>query len=98
MATHSSILPWRIPGTEEPDGPQSTGTRLKHLSMHPCTRHRMLGQRSRCPPVGSRPPRCEAGMLQRRYQGSECPQGTQPACGRIKDSSPVLPTPIALIL
>ena len=33
MATHSSILVWRIPWTEEPGGPQSTGvqrlTRLK---------------------------------------------------------------------
>ena len=26
MATHSSILPWRIPWTEEPDGLQSTGS------------------------------------------------------------------------
>ena len=26
MATHSSILAWRIPGTEEPDGLQSTGS------------------------------------------------------------------------
>ena len=25
MATHSSILAWRIPGTEEPDGLQSLG-------------------------------------------------------------------------
>ena len=25
MATHSSILAWRIPWTEEPGGPQSTG-------------------------------------------------------------------------
>ena len=25
MATHSSILAWRIPWTEEPDGPQSRG-------------------------------------------------------------------------
>ena len=25
MATHSSILAWRIPCTEEPDGLQSTG-------------------------------------------------------------------------
>ena len=33
MATHSSILAWRIPWTEEPGGLQSTGwqswTRLK---------------------------------------------------------------------
>ena len=27
MATHSSILPWEIPGTEEPGGLQSTGSR-----------------------------------------------------------------------
>ena len=36
MTTHSSILAWRIPWTEEPGGPQSTGpqsqTRLKRLS------------------------------------------------------------------
>ena len=25
MATHSNILAWRIPGTEEPGGLQSTG-------------------------------------------------------------------------
>ena len=26
MATHSSILAWRIPWAEEPDGPQSIGS------------------------------------------------------------------------
>ena len=38
MATHSSILAWRILWTEEPGGLLSTGsqsrTRLKRLSMH----------------------------------------------------------------
>ena len=37
IATHSSILPWRIPSTEEPGGLQSIGlqrVRLKRLSMH----------------------------------------------------------------
>ena len=38
MATHSSILAWRIPKTEEPGRLQSTGsqsrTRLKRLSTH----------------------------------------------------------------
>ena len=38
MATHSSVLAWRIPWTEEPGGLQSTGshslTRLKRLSTH----------------------------------------------------------------
>ena len=36
MATHSGILAWRIPWTEEPDGLQSTGSQsqiqLKRLS------------------------------------------------------------------
>ena len=27
MTTHSSILPWKIPWTEEPGGLQSTGSR-----------------------------------------------------------------------
>ena len=32
MATHSSILAWRIPWTEEPDGPQSMGSqRVRHI-------------------------------------------------------------------
>ena len=31
MATHSSILAWRIPWTEEPGGLQSTGShRIRH--------------------------------------------------------------------
>ena len=29
-ATHSSILAWRIPGTEEPGGLQSKGCRVGH--------------------------------------------------------------------
>ena len=28
MATHSSILPWRIPQTEEPAGLQSMGSQI----------------------------------------------------------------------
>ena len=40
MATHSRILAWRIPWTEEPGGLQSMGsqswTRLKRLSTHMC--------------------------------------------------------------
>ena len=40
MATHSSILAWRIPGTEEPDGPQSTGSdRAERLYMHTHTNY-----------------------------------------------------------
>ena len=40
MATHSSVLAWRIPWTEEPGGLLSIGsqsqTQLKRLSMHAC--------------------------------------------------------------
>ena len=36
MATHSSILAWRIPWTEEPGRLQSIGTQLKQLSKHAC--------------------------------------------------------------
>ena len=40
MAAHSSILAWRIPGTEEPGGLQSMGTQsrtcLKGQSSHAC--------------------------------------------------------------
>ena len=38
MATHSSILAWRIPRTEEPGGPQSMGSQeldmTERLSTH----------------------------------------------------------------
>ena len=31
MATHSSIIAWKIPWTEDPGGPQSTGSqRVEH--------------------------------------------------------------------
>ena len=32
MATHSSVLAWRIPGTGEPGGVAQSRTRLKRLS------------------------------------------------------------------
>ena len=40
MATHSSILAWRIPWTEEPDGLQSTWSQLSdttEMTLHTCT-------------------------------------------------------------
>ena len=43
QGTHSSILAWRIPGTEEPGGLQPMGsqsrTQLRQLSMHACTQY-----------------------------------------------------------
>ena len=42
IATHSSILAWRIPWAEEPSGPQSVVTHsqtwLKQLRMRACRR------------------------------------------------------------
>ena len=39
MATHSSVLAWRIPGTEEPGGLQSMGlqSRTRLNQQHPST-------------------------------------------------------------
>ena len=40
MATHSSILDWRIPWTEEPSGPQSIGSQsldTSEVTQHSCT-------------------------------------------------------------
>ena len=34
IATHSSILAWRIPWTQESGGLQSMGSRVEHDSMH----------------------------------------------------------------
>ena len=35
MATHSSVLAWEIPRTEEPDGPQSTVSQtVRHYRVH----------------------------------------------------------------
>ena len=46
MATHSSVLTWRIPGTEEPGGLPSMGsysqTRLKRLSSSSSNVHNMI--------------------------------------------------------
>ena len=39
MATHSSILAWEIPGTEEPGGITKSQTRL---STHACTHTHIL--------------------------------------------------------
>ena len=32
MATHSSVLAWRIPWTEEPGGPQSMGSQQSDMT------------------------------------------------------------------
>ena len=43
MATHSSILAWRIPRTEEPGGLQSIGLQrdLTEATQHTCTQYKI---------------------------------------------------------
>ena len=60
MATHSSILVWRIPRTEEPGGLQSMGLqksqiRLKRLSMHTHTHDASPSSQSGFPVPTPRP-------------------------------------------
>ena len=52
MATHSSILAWKIPQTEEPDGLQSMGSQrvrhdwgTEHAHMHPPHRNKEVEDR-----------------------------------------------------
>ena len=42
MATHSSILAWEIPSTEEPGGLQSMGLQELDTTEHSCT-HMTIG-------------------------------------------------------
>ena len=47
MATHSSILAWRIPWTEEPGGLQSTGSQragVAEVTSHTSTKVDSLGE------------------------------------------------------
>ena len=44
MATHSSILAWRIPGTEEPGGMPSMGSQSRTRSRAYMTTHKETGQ------------------------------------------------------
>ena len=37
MATHSSILAWEIPWTEEPGGPHSMSSQQSQTRLSPCT-------------------------------------------------------------
>ena len=42
MATHSSILAWRIPWTEEPGGLQSIGSKTVRHDSHDLAQHSKL--------------------------------------------------------
>ena len=44
MATHSSVLAWKIPQTEEPGELQSMGSQKSHMTEHTCAHtHSILG-------------------------------------------------------
>ena len=47
MATHASILAWRVPWVEEPDRLQSTGSQKNQtrLSVHTCMRTDLIDSR-----------------------------------------------------
>ena len=47
MATHSGILAWRIPWTEEPGGLQSIGSQSQtRMSTHTCTQNVQISQQA----------------------------------------------------
>ena len=46
MATHSSVLAWRIPQIEEPDGLQSKGSQESDTTKRPNHHHRLLTKSS----------------------------------------------------
>ena len=45
MATHSNILAWRIPWTEEHGGLQSTRSQKSRARLRDCTQHKPVKQR-----------------------------------------------------
>ena len=46
MATHSSILAWEIPWTEEPGGLQSMGSQRVGMTEYACTLHSFMAAAS----------------------------------------------------
>ena len=44
MATHSNILDWRIPWTEEPGGLQSTRSQKGRARLRDCAQHKPVKQ------------------------------------------------------
>ena len=79
MATHSSILAWRIPWTEELGGLQSTGSQRIGLAKNPVLQQRVHDSESQtvrstspaskkhisgsCQLMEGPPPRCSAGTV-----------------------------------
>ena len=53
MATHSSILAWRIPWTEEPGGLQSMGSKESDTTERPSTAQHRLSKAQREHPTGT---------------------------------------------
>ena len=64
MATHSSILAWRIPWTEDPGGLQSMGsqksqTRLNNSNLDQWNKIKSEEMGFPCGPVVKNPPQCK---------------------------------------
>ena len=70
MATHSSILGWRIPQTEEPDGLQSMGSqRVRHdlVTAAAAAAKSLQSCPTLCDPIDGSPPGSPVpGILQAR--------------------------------
>ena len=73
MATHSSILPWRIPWKEEPGGLQSMGSQSqtqlsKHTHIHTHTHTHALHRQCRIYSLGSGHRMCDWFAFHEIYQ------------------------------
>ena len=77
MATHSSILGWRIPGTEEPSGLPSMGSQSQ---VRPETEALRGGGRHLEPPSQLPPSQVFQGMGGERWGGC-FPPGVGKGCG-----------------
>ena len=53
MTTHSSVLAWRIPWTEEPGGLQSMGSKESDTTERPSTAQHRLSKAQREHPTGT---------------------------------------------
>ena len=88
MATHSSVLAWRIPWTEEPDGLQSMGSQESDMTepfslslfSSPLFLPLVPAQQCRPEPSFSRPRFPPSSVVQTVWQVEENSQGNYRAC------------------
>ena len=69
MATHSSVLAWRIPWTEEPGGLQSTGSQSR-TRLSDGTAAAACGWKAPLPGLHRVPPQRAQGLVRRKHSGT----------------------------